>query len=159
MGIQTAGIDQSGKVNKSEHDTAIVYCPLDSKKPKCSVFIPKEVTIKVEDRLKKPFKRNYRVSWFGPKMFSIGLYFLLRDVIEDINQIHMEDEYPGNMDAILDTLSNWFRDDRIEFDRDMITCPPAQNNFRAHELANEIRKNPDKSGIQLDYYHFKRKLL
>lgn len=32
MGLEKAGVDQSGNIDRTNDDTAVVYCPLDSEK-------------------------------------------------------------------------------------------------------------------------------
>lgn len=161
MGIQKVCIDQSGIVNKTDRDTALVYCPVNSQEPNYTILIEEETTAKVHSRLKQSFKQKHRKNWFGPKMFAISLFHLLQGSLNDIDTIHMEEEYPGHMDAILDTLNNFYKETPTEFDREKFHIHPqnSKNVKQAHKLANKVREREQPYKAKLNYQDFRERLI
>lgn len=161
MGLDEVGVDQSGKVDKTELNTAIVWCPLDEIAPNYSLYVPKEVTRKVRQRIYPQFKTdpNLRKRWFGPKMYAVSLYYLFKGAITDIERIHMEIEYEGHSDSILDTLDNWFRNEPTEFSRQKFIYPTDKADFKAHELSNLVREGEKQASRKLDFKDFRQKML
>ena len=161
MGLEHVGIDQSRRVDKNEYDTGIAYCPLDSMTPNYTILVPRSTTRKVRRRIRPKFKsyHDLRKKWFGPKMYAVTLYYLLKGSIVDIENIHIEKEYEGHQNAILDTIGNWFRDDGQSFNRSKFQCPPGRSDFKAHELSNKIRKRERQANRILEFEDFEKKML
>lgn len=154
MPLEKAGVDQSGNIDRTNNDTAIVYCPLDNEKPNYKLFIPRDVSSSVRERIKPNYEDKGR---FITKLYAACLYYLLRDVTTDINEIVMEEEYTGKMDHIINTTCNWIRDrDGREASVDQFTIQPRQPNFAPDTLAKKVLRNEVNPDEELSFRDFDR---
>jgi len=138
MGLETAGVDQSGNIDRTNDDTAIVYCPLETEKPNYKVFIPKDVTSSVRKRIKPGYGDKGK---FISKFYAAGLYYLLRGATDDIGEIVMEKEYEGKMNHIINITCCWIRDIYDgEASTSQFTIQDRQPDFPPDTLAKKIEK-------------------
>jgi hypothetical protein len=110
--------------------------------------------------VRKHLKGKYRDKGkFKANMYSVALYYLLRDVMEDIDEIVMEVEYEGWMDDIINTTCNWIRDVYGgEAYADQFTIQPRQPHFKPDILANKVRKEEVEADRQLNFSDFDERL-
>lgn len=160
MGLRI-GVDQAGTVHKTNDHTVISWCDLNSTRDKSSIYVPKKVTSKVHQHLKPKFRSDsdLRLNSFNPKMFSVTLYYLLRDKINQIDHIVIEDEYPGNMPEVINNTCNWFRAEGKDVSNDIFKVQSTNTGFNAHKIANLVLDEPSKAKLDLDYWDFYHKML
>ncbi len=160
MGLRI-GIDQSGTVHKTNDHTVISWCDLNTTKNNSSIYVPKKITSKVHQYLKSNFRSDpdLRLNSFNPKMFSVTLYYLLRDNINRVDHIVIEDEYPGNMPQVINDTCNWFRAEGKDVSNDLFEVQNTDRKFNAHRIANLVREQPSKAKLELDYWDFYNKML
>jgi len=81
-------VDQSGKIEKTAKDTALAF----SDDIAYSILIPAAVKRAALSKLRQ---QRYPDRMIYLRMFSAGLFLLLRDHLAQIGQITIDPEYPG----------------------------------------------------------------
>ena len=80
-------IDQSGKIEDTSHDTVVAY----------SNGKQKSLLIKAEEKriLQQVFREAGKPHMFAVKTFAVLVYLLVRDDLEEIEQLTIDREYVG----------------------------------------------------------------
>ncbi len=132
-------IDQSGKIENTSKNTVIAF----SNKIFGSIFI----SAKDKREIQKIFRNAGKPRIFVYKLFTILIFLLIKKHLKDINQIIIDDEYPGKGYLIKNFLQQEFRKKNSDFSANNITIKRIGKKSRAHYLAYGVatgRKMPDK---------------
>lgn len=81
-------VDQSGKIEKTNVDTVLAF----SDGKSAAVLIPAEVKRVCLQALRRGGKRKTTIVI---RIFAAGLFFLLKDVLEEVTLVTIDQEYPG----------------------------------------------------------------
>jgi hypothetical protein len=105
-------VDQSGKIEKMNVDTVLAF----SDGKSAAVLIPAEVKRVCLRALRR---RDKRKTIIVLKIFAAGLYFLLKDVLEEVTLVTIDQEYPGREGDIKGMLPRliWVGGKRFEEER------------------------------------------
>lgn len=128
-------VDQSGRVEFTGEDTVVAF----SNGIQSSVLIPAVV--------KRECVRLLREGGFGgpllyPQLFAVGLYFLIRDHVGELNRITIDLEYFGQESDIKTHLINLLRRSGYEIVSDVIEFRQIGKQSEAHKLAlATLRRN------------------
>jgi len=163
MAWEKVGVDQSKKIHDN-NDTAIVVCPLRSEdiEDHSSVYIPSSVIDSVKRDIGRQYKQNGKTWQFNPRLFSIGVFYALRDHVDSVDQVFLEREFTGNMDFVINTVRNWLRDETpgtaYPLDQDQFSIHSRRHNERANKIARMVRERTLEPDMKLKEYHFRRKM-
>ncbi|NTU46546.1 hypothetical protein HGA88_02885 [Candidatus Roizmanbacteria bacterium] len=139
-------VDQSGKVEDTKEDSVLAM----SNGKTFSVCISASIkrTCIRELRNKMPPQKMYL------QMFTVGLYFLLRDYSHTLTRVHIDQEYQGKNDAIKEHLVNLLLRNGYFVDPRAIQFTLVGKHSPAHTVAwGTLRKHkkPNKV-VQLDEF-------
>lgn len=154
------GIDQSGEIHDTNHPTGLAVCPINAKSVEDSytVLVPIDVTREVRQKI----GRNYNNKAFQPRMFAVGLYYLLQDRTNNIQSLYCEVEYTNHMDYLLNLTCNWLRDStpgsNFPIEKNDFQSHSREHNTRAHEVANLVRTGDLEPNRKLAYEDFANKM-
>lgn len=132
--IYSVEVDQSGKVEETTTDTVLAY----SNGITFTLLITKEV--------KRNYIKAFRAHGFSGKefylrLFVIGLFYLLKDIIERTQQIFIDHEYYGHDGRIKDLLINFLLRAGYAVDYHQIQFKYIGKHSRAHTIAlSTLRK-------------------
>jgi hypothetical protein len=123
-------VDQSGKVEFTGEDTVLAFS--DGVQFEYSMLIPAVV--------KRECVRLLRGGGFGgpllyPQLFAVGLYFLLRNHVNNLVRITIDLEYFGRDDDIKAHLLNLLKRSNFEIDPDALQFGQVGKQSGAHKLA------------------------
>jgi len=116
-------IDQSGKIEQTNNDTVLSY----SNHEQFSIWIKSD--------LKQRLLRNKKDKKLKIKLFSVCLYLLLKDHLNDKEQILIDNEYPGHNRFIKNILMNLIKKDYPGFDKRRITFGSITRASNAHKIS------------------------
>jgi hypothetical protein len=132
-------VDFSGKLDSYNDATVAVY----ANKITRSIFVPFSVKTTGIELLKSRYphlsKLNIRI-----KLLSIIIYYLIKDLIHEVGEVVIDDEYPGHGGAIKTTLLNLLKAYSREVDPSKIKIKKLSGQTKPYEIAHELRKLPDK---------------
>ena len=115
-------VDQSGKIEQMNKDTYIAF----SNHEQFCVKVPK----KVKQELSVGCRKN--IKQFTQKMFSISLYYCLKDYLKKKQLIRIDTEYPGWEPFIKRELVRLFPP---TIDKEIIQFGQVSKESKAHKLA------------------------
>lgn len=98
-------IDQSGKIENTSKDTVIAFS--DSKT--YSIKIP----AKVKRQAQKMFKTQGAPKLFIYRTFAAGVFFLIREFLNEITDVVIDIEYPGKEKLIRDIILEFIRKNNL----------------------------------------------
>jgi len=119
-------VDQSGKIERSNHDTIIAA----SNDKQYCVKIPRKVKRNILDCRKEIKQIKY-------KLFCIGVYFCIKRYLHGNNLIIIDDEYHGKNKLIKSILFSYIRTKNKEFNNDLIRFDTIGKNSNAHHIVIE----------------------
>ncbi len=121
-------VDQSGKVEQLNRDSVIAF----SNKHQYSVLIPKELKQEAYRLYKEKIKKlRYR-------LFCIGVYYCLKNYLEEKELITICCEYKGKESLIKSFLLDYFRKDYPEIDPKIIRFGKIGKTSNAHAVAIDV---------------------
>src|SRR5215216_7816572 len=133
-------VDQSGRIEYSREDTVLAFANGKS----YSILIPKAVKRKCISTL-----RQWKLE--GPnfylQLFSVSLYLLLKDHIEDLYPAYLDKEFFGREAEIKRYLLNLFQRRGYKVDANQIQFTLIGKHSEAHILAIETfrgKRKPDR---------------
>ena len=131
-------IDQSGKLEYTSKNTVIAF----------SNKIRKSILIKASDKrvIQKMFRRHGRGRIFIYKTFASLIYTLIKDDLNKIRQIIIDQEYKGHEAEIKHYLLEIIRKANKDFPRDNIIFKEIGKKSNAHIVAYKVYQkkiNPD----------------
>lgn len=146
--MTNAEVDQSIKMDDLVRDTVLAIANGIS----YAIVIPANVKRAVMQRLRAKGKSHTAVAIY---VFAIGLYFLLRSVIRQVDQIIIDVEYTGRETEIKNTLVAYLRRDVQHFDPARILFRHIGKQSPAHHLAVEIvrhRQTANKRVTEAEFF-------
>ncbi|OIO92650.1 MAG: hypothetical protein AUK03_09475 [Anaerolineae bacterium CG2_30_64_16] len=121
-------VDQSGKIETAQ-DTILAYS---NNTGRYAICIPGQVKREILTHLRQQGKSKTRaVIW----VFSVGLFFLLRDVLARVSWITIDLEYEGHEADIKSMLMRLARQNGLRIDPDVVTFAAIGKSSGAHEQA------------------------
>ncbi|MEK6946224.1 MAG: hypothetical protein AABX32_01330 [Nanoarchaeota archaeon] len=121
-------IDQSGKIEQLNKDTAIAF----SNKTQYSVLIQKDV----KQKLFKIYKG--KVKELRYRLFCIGVYFCLKDYIKEKELATICCEYIGKENLIKSFLLDYLRRDYLSINPKIIRFGKIGKQSNAHAVAIDV---------------------
>ena len=121
-------VDQSGRVEFTGEDTVLAF----SNGMRFAVLIPSVVKRECVKALRD---RGFGGATFYPQLFTVGLYFLLREHLGQLARITIDLEYFGKDELIKEHLVNLLRRANYEVDPDVIQFGQIGKHSGAHRLA------------------------
>lgn len=132
-------IDQSGKIENTSKNTIIAF----SNNIFGSIFI----SAQNKREIQKVFRNAGRSRMFVYKLFAILIFLLVGKHLGNIDQIIIDDEYPGKGYLIKNFLFQEIQKINPSFSADNITIKIIGKKSRAHYVAYGVaigKKLPDK---------------
>ncbi len=132
-------IDQSIKLENTNQDTIIAF----------SNHCLGSILIRARDKreLQKFFRRIGKHKIFIYRLFAILIYILIKKHLKDINEIVIDQEYPGKSALIKDFLLREIKKVRPHFPKENIFFKLVGKKSKAHYLAYGVqigKKLPDR---------------
>lgn len=132
-------IDQSGKIENTSKNTIIAF----------SNHIFESVIIKAKDKreIQKIFRKIGKPRIFVYRLFAVIVFILIKPYLNKIEQIIIDEEYPGNLNLIKNFLLQEIRRSHPNFQTTKIIFRKIGKKSRAHYLAYGTaidKKLPDK---------------
>ncbi len=123
-------IDQSGKIEQTDMDTIVAF----SNNHQYAILLPKQV--------KKILIRKYRKEkQIILKLFVICVYYSIKDYINEIGSIVIDNEYEGKQNYIKSTLLTLIRKHNHNFNKKIIRFSNITKRSKAHEAASNVKRN------------------
>ena len=131
-------VDQSGKIEKMNVDTVLAF----SDGKSAAVLIPAEVKRVCLQALRREGRPKMSVAL---RIFAVGLFFLLQDVLEEVTLVTIDQEYPGWEGAIKGMLLRLIWASGKEFEKGRIVFNQVGENSAAHFKAHGVYKGFQKA--------------
>lgn len=123
-------VDQSGKIGDAKVPTALAF----SNGKQYSVLIPATVKRECIQWLRSSSKGKLETRVYI-KLYSVGLYLLLRKQIKTLEQLIIDIEYPGHEVKIKEHLLNLFQRTNIRIHPSKLQFNPVGKKSNAHDTA------------------------
>lgn len=117
-----------------------------------TIVIPAAIKRALLRRLREKGKSRTAAAVFA---FSVGLYLLLKNVIQAVDQIIIDVEYMGWESEIKNTLMGYLRRDDSRFDQTRILFRHIGKESSAHRRAIEVargRQKPNKRISEAEFF-------
>lgn len=133
-------IDQSGKIENTSKNTIIAF----------SNGVFKSILIRATDKRKiqKIFRESGRARIFVYRLFAVLIFVLIKKHIKTINQIVIDEEYPGKSGVIKNFLLQEIRKVQPNFSKEIVSFQRITKKSKAHYLAYGVaigKKLPDET--------------
>lgn len=138
----TVEVDQSGKVEDTAKDTVLVFTDGES----YSILIPATVKRAVYRELTN---RGLREKEITVQLFSVGLYFLLREHITNLQQITIDTEYTGKNTLIKERLVSYLLRGHYQVEPSQISFGHVGKRSPAHLLGISVFRKERKADLTL----------
>ena len=135
-------VDQSGKIGDTKVPTALAFSNGEAGAILITAIVKREC-------LRRLRRKGDDGKVIYLKMFSIGLYLLLKDHMRSITSIVIDLEYPGRDADIKLYLSNLFKRSGIKFNPTTIHFAQVGKNSRAHKKAFDVFKKTQMPDLQI----------
>ena len=135
-------IDQSGKIENTSKNTIIAFSDGKFK----SVFI----SAKDKREIQKFFRKIGRAKVFIYKVFAILIFVLIRSNLKEIEEIIIDEEYPGKSSLIKNLLIQEIRKINPHFKKENIIFKRIGKKSRAHFLAYGVAIGKKKADIEVN---------
>ena len=134
-------IDQSGKIENTEHDTVIAF----------SNGVSSTITLSGKDKrtLQAFFRAAGKPRVFVVKVFALLIFILLRPYLKNIRCISIDREYPGWEHLIKDYLLREIRRLEPTFESHAITFVLVGKKSRAHHAALAVTHKKCKADMKV----------
>ena len=135
-------IDQSGKIENTNKNTVIAF----------SDDIFGSILIKAKDKkeIQKIFRKIGRSRIFVYKLFAVLIFVLIKKYLKKIDQITIDDEYPGWDFQIKDYLLIQIKKSKLNFNKNDINFKRIGRKSMAHILAYETAIGKRKPTIKVE---------
>ena len=126
-------IDQSLKIECTEKDTVVAF----------SDHIFASILIRAKDKreIQKIFRNINQSKVFVYKLFAVLIFILIKDYLNKITEIIIDEEYPGKNKIITDSLMREIKNVKPDFDRSNIIFQQIGKNSKAHFVAWGVAMN------------------
>lgn len=147
-------IDQSGKVEETDQNTAIAFSTDGSFDFSSVVFMSKSLKRRLVKEKNSDFESK---KLYHLKLFSAAVYLLTEPHLEKLSRIIVDMEYKNNGNRIRTHLRNFYINNAgispdkipsIEFQQ--VHQIPANGEPYCHNLANEVRSKREEPDIKPD---------
>ncbi|TSC93807.1 MAG: Uncharacterized protein CEN87_757 [Parcubacteria group bacterium Licking1014_1] len=120
-------IDQSGKIENTSKDTVIAF----------SNRVFGSIIFKARNKreVQKIFRKTGKHRIFVYHLFAILIFLLIKNHIKEIDQIIIDNEYPGKSATIKDFLLREIRKKQPGFSKDNVLFNNIGKKSRAHYIA------------------------
>ncbi len=135
-------VDLSGRIEMTNGDTALAFANGISS----SILI--QSTVK-QDCIRILRRRGFIGPVLYNQFFAIGLFFLLKDHIDNLSSIILDYEYQGRENKIKEYLINLLRRGNYIISTDQIQYLHIGKNSPAHELALKTFRGEEKPNKKL----------
>ncbi len=135
-------VDQSGRVEETNRDTVLAF----SNGTQYSVLIPARVK---RDCLRALRLQGFKGNRFSLQVFTIGLFYLLKNHIKLVDRIMIDREYPGHEGRIKDNLINCLYRAGIVIDSNKIHFTYIGDHPPVHVLALSVFRKKIKPNVIL----------
>lgn len=139
--IMKIEIDQSGKIENTNKNTIIAFSNGKFK----SVFI----SAKEKREIQKFFRRIGKPNIFIYKVFAVLVFLLIKSDLKVVDNIIIDEEYPGKSSLIKNLLLQEIRRIKPDFDRENIIFQRIGKKSRAHFLAYGVAVGKKKADIEV----------
>jgi len=129
-------VDQSGKVERTQTDTVLAF----SNSRRYAIRIPATVKRAALHVLRQRHKLSASNKTFYLRLFTAGLYLLLRDHLNVLDCITVDIEYPGREADIRGMLLPLMRRTDPQYPSDRIVFHRVGKKSPAHSLAWEVHR-------------------
>ena len=126
-------IDQSEKIERTNKDTVIAF----SNKISGSLLIRAEDKRKIQDIFREIGKPNI----FVYHLFAILIFLLIKEHLKKINQIVIDEEYPGKQRLIKSFLMKEIKKVQPDFLAEDISFYRIGKKSKAHDIAYGVSSN------------------
>lgn len=99
-------IDQSGKIEETHRETILAYSN--------SKLFSVKITAKSKRKLQELFREIGEPKSYVIAIFSVGIFLLIEDNLQNIDSIIIDSEYRGKEQNILKILDNLFEAHKIK---------------------------------------------
>jgi len=139
----TIEIDQSGKIENTNQDTVIAF----------TNQISKSLLIKAKDKreIQKIFRQIGKSRIFIYRTFAILIFLLIKNYLARIDQIIIDDEYPGWGSQIKDYLLTEIRKTKPNFEAANINFNRIGKKSKVHLLGYAVYRNREKPDLEVGY--------
>jgi len=131
-------VDQSGKIENMNVDTVLAF----SDGKSAAVLIPAEVKRVCLQALRREGRPKISVVL---RIFAVGLFFLLQDVLEEVTLVTIDQEYPGREGDIKGMLLRLIWASGKGFDKGRIAFRQVGKKSAAHFKAHGVYKGFQKA--------------
>lgn len=131
-------VDQSGKIERMNVDTVLAF----SDGKSAAVLIPAEVKRVCLQALRREGRPKVSIVL---RIFAVGLFFLLQDVLEKVTLVTIDQEYPGREGDIRGMLLRLIWASGREFEKERIVFGQVGKNSAAHFKAYGVCKGFQKA--------------
>lgn len=138
----TIEIDQSGKIENTNRNTVIAFSNHKSK----SILI----SAKDKREIQEIFRGIGKGRMFVYRIFAILIFLLIKNFIHKIDEIIVDEEYPGWNHLIKDFLLREIRRVRPEFETFRVCFKRIGRKSRAHILAYKINTKKRKADVDIN---------
>ena len=122
-------IDQSGKIENTNKLTVLGF----SNSKSHSVII----LAKDKKYIQNIFRKIGQPKIFVYKLFSIGIYFLIKDNVKSLDRVVIDREYPGYENLIKQMIKEIFEYNKITFDSKIIHFSEIGKKSNAHHVSHK----------------------
>lgn len=139
----TIEVDQSGKIENTSQDTIIAF----------SNDQLGSIVIRAKDKreIQRIFREIGKPRIFVYRLLSILIFLLIKNHLKNINQIIIDEEYPGHSALIKSFLLQEIRKTRLNFSARNISFNKIGKSSEAHNLAYLVYKNRREPDIEVGY--------
>lgn len=131
-------VDQSGKIEKMNVDTVLAF----SDGKSAAVLIPTEVKRVCLQALRRGGRRKTTIVL---RIFAAGLFFLLKDILEEVTLVTIDQEYPGREGDIKGVLLRLIWASGRRFERERVVFRQVGKKSAAHFKAYGVYKGFQKA--------------
>ena len=134
-------IDQSGKVENTSKNTIIAFSN--------GIFGSILISAKDKREIQEIFRKIGKPRIFVYRVFAILIFLLIKNHLKKIDQIIIDEEYPGWGHLIKDYLLQEIRKVRANFDAENITFQRIGKKSKAHLLGYNVFQKKKKVDIKV----------
>ena len=132
-------IDQSGKIENTNKDTVIAFSD--------DNFGSLLIKAKDKREIQEIFRQAGKPRVFIYKLFTILIFLLIKNHLKKVEEIVIDEEYPGKSALIKDLLLREIRKIRPRFLKENISFRQIGKKSKAHNIAYNTFKKKRKTDI------------
>lgn len=138
-------IDQSGKVEETQHDTVVAFSN--------GSFYSIRITRKTKRQIQEVFRKMEKPKRFMIETFCALVFLIIKDHYKAISSIEIDKEYHGREKDILTTLKLFFEAESL--DLPAISFINIGKKSKAHQIAIEVYRKKLKPNKLLNFQELK----